>query len=74
MKVDAGRGKLDDALEVLLHQWRDVCEKWSDRTNAEFREHTFEPLERLTSECLRCIDRLRSIFNECHRQCEGRDI
>lgn len=74
MQIDAGRGKLYDALEVARNQWRDVCEGWSDGSNAAFREHTWEPLDRLTSDCLRCIDRLRSILNECRRQCEGRDV
>lgn len=74
MQIDAGRGKLYDAHEVVRHQWRDVCESWSDGTNAAFREQTWEPLDRLTGDCLRCIDRLRSILNECRRQCEGRDV
>lgn len=74
MQVDAGRGKLYDALEVARSQWRDVCDRWSDGTNAAFREQTWEPLDRLASDTLRCIDRLRSILNECRRQCEGSDV
>ncbi len=71
MQVDAGRGKLYDAFEVARAQWRAVGDLWSDQTHADFRERTWEPLEQLAGDTLRCIDRLRTILNECRRQCEG---
>lgn len=73
MQVDAGRGKMYDALEVVRIQWRDVGDSWSDAAHADFRDRTWEPLNAQTEECLRCIDRLRTILNECRRQCEGGD-
>jgi hypothetical protein len=71
MKVDAGRGKLYDAQKVLRLRWDQVSELWSDQIKAEFEEKTWLPLDQLTSEGLRAIDRLAVILNECRRACSG---
>jgi hypothetical protein len=71
MKVDAGRGKLYDAQKVLRGRWDQVSELWSDQVKAEFEEKTWLPLDELTSEALRAIDRLAQILVECRRACSG---
>ena len=71
MKVDAGRGKLYDAHQVIRHQWDAVQEQWSDTVQAEFEETIWTPLDQLTGEGLRAIDRLERILNECRRACTG---
>jgi hypothetical protein len=71
MKVDAGRGKLYDAQQVIRHQWDEVTELWNDEVRAEFEEHVWIPLDELTSDGLRAIDRLARILNECRRACTG---
>jgi hypothetical protein len=71
MKVDAGRGKLYDAQQVIRHQWDEVTELWSDEIRVEFEEHVWQPLDELTSEGLRAIDRLARILTECRRECTG---
>jgi hypothetical protein len=71
MKVDAGRGKLYDAQQVIRHQWDEVTELWNDEVRAEFEERVWMPLDELTSEGLRAIDRLARILTECRRECSG---
>lgn len=71
MKVDAGRGKLYDAQKVLRVRWDQVSETWSDHIKAEFEEQTWRPLDQLTSDGLRAIDRLAQILTECRRACSG---
>lgn len=71
MKVDAGRGKLYDAQKVARLRWDQVSETWTDHVKVEFEEKTWLPLDQLTSEALRAIDRLGVILNECRRACSG---
>jgi len=71
MKVDAGRGKLYDAHQVIRHQWDAISEKWGDQVRAEFEESIWNPLDQFTAEELRAIDRLERILVECRRACTG---
>jgi hypothetical protein len=71
MKVDAGRGKLYDAQKVIRARWDQVSEAWSDQVKAEFEEQTWGPLDQLTSDGLRAIDRLARILTDCRRECQG---
>ena len=71
MKVDAGRGRLYDAQKVVRLRWDQVSETWTDQVKLEFEEKTWLPLDQLTSEALRAIDRLGVILNECRRACSG---
>lgn len=71
MKVDAGRGKLYDAQKVVRLRWDQVSETWTDHVKIEFEEKTWLPLDQLTSEALRAIDRLAVILTECRRACSG---
>jgi hypothetical protein len=71
MKVDAGRGKLYDAHQTIRHRWDEVAETWSDNVRAEFEEKVWEPLDQLTGEGLRAVDRLARILTECRRACSG---
>jgi hypothetical protein len=73
VKVDAGRGKLYDAQKVLRHRWDEVSEKWTDAVRAEFEEQVWGPLDQITSEELRAIDRLGRILTECRRACSGEE-
>lgn len=71
MKIDAGRGKLYDAHQVIRHQWDAVNELWGDQVRAEFEEKIWSPLDQLAAEELRAIDRLERILIECRRACTG---
>lgn len=71
MKVDAGRGKLYDAHQVIRNQWNNVADTWGDQVRAEFEETIWKPLDQLTAEQLRSIDRLERILVECRRACTG---
>jgi hypothetical protein len=73
MKVDAGRGKLYDAQKVIRLRWDQVSETWSDQVKLEFEEKTWLPLDQLTSDGLRAIDRLAQILTECRRACSGEE-
>lgn len=74
MKIDAGRGKLYDAQKVVRLQWDQVAEFWTDSIRAEFEEKVWEPLDQMTSESLRAIDRLARILTDCRRACEGEQM
>lgn len=71
MKVDGGRGKLYDAHQVIRRHWDEVNERWSDAVRADFEEHIWNPLDQLTNDGLRAIDRLARILTECRRACSG---
>ena len=71
MKVDAGRGKLYDAQKVVRLRWDQVSESWTDQVKAEFEATTWEPLDQMTSDALRAIDRLAVVLTECRRACRG---
>jgi hypothetical protein len=73
MKVDAGRGKLYDAQKVIRLRWDQVSETWSDQVKLEFEEKTWLPVDQLTSDGLRAIDRLAQILTECRRACSGEE-
>jgi hypothetical protein len=73
MKVDAGRGKLYDAHKVIRARWDQVSETWSDQVKLEFDEQTWRPLDQLTADGLRAIDRLGQILTECRRACTGEE-
>ena len=71
MKIDAGRGKLFDAHKTIRHRWDAVADTWNDPVRVEFEATVWKPLDDLTAESLRAIDRLASILNQCRRACEG---
>lgn len=71
MKVDAGRGKLYDAHQTIRQRWDTVAEVWNDPVRVEFETKVWEPLDQLTADGLRAIDRLARILTECRRACEG---
>jgi hypothetical protein len=73
MKVDAGRGKLYDAHKVIRQRWDVVTETWTDQVRADFEASTWEPLDRLTGDGLRAVDRLAQILTRCRRECEGEE-
>jgi hypothetical protein len=71
MKVDAGRGKLYDAHQIVRRQWDEVSEFWTDSMRADFEEKIWNPLDQLSDDGLRAIDRLSRIFTDCRRACSG---
>jgi hypothetical protein len=71
MKVDAGRGKLYDAHQVIRHQWDAISECWNDSIRVEFEENIWKPLDQLAGDEQRAIDRLSRILTECRRACSG---
>jgi hypothetical protein len=71
MRVDAGRGKLYDALKQVLHHWDEVDPHWSDQVRKEFEEKMWEPMVGMSEEVLRAMDRLRQVFTQCKNECQG---
>ena len=71
MKVDAGRGRMYDALEQLGHRWEDVEPLWNDQVRQQFEEKIFEPLNILTQDAMRAIDRLSQIFTQARHEIDG---
>jgi hypothetical protein len=74
MRVDAGRGKLYDALKVIRSRWDDVEPHWTDAVRNEFEEKIFDPMVHLTEDALRAIDRLSQIFTQVRNECEGGSV
>ncbi len=73
MKTDAGRGRLYDAHKQLQHRWDDVEPHWTDQVRLEFEENIWGPLNQMTAEELRAMDRLAQIFIQARRECQGND-
>jgi hypothetical protein len=73
MKVDAARGRLYDAHKSLLLHWDDLSEIWTDSVQQEFAEQVGEPLNIVTLDALRAMDRLGQIFAQMKQECEGRE-
>ncbi|QVL30089.1 hypothetical protein KIH39_14600 [Telmatocola sphagniphila] len=71
MKVDAARGRLYDSHKTLRLHWEDLQEVWLDVVKQEFEENLWEPMNLLTLEALRGIDRLGQIFAQMKQECEG---
>ena len=71
MNVDAGRGKLYDALKTLQARWAAAESVWQDATATEFREKIYLPLEALTLDALRAADRLDQLFRQVRADCQG---
>ncbi len=71
MRIDAGRSRLYDAQKTIQNRWLDVCEHWNDEVQKEFESQTWEPLEKLTRDALRAMDRLSVILREMRGDCEG---
>ena len=71
MKVDASRGRLYDSQKGLRNHWDDLSELWTDGVHQDFEEQIWEPMNILTVEALRAIDRLGQIFAQMKMECEG---
>jgi len=71
MRTDAGRGRLYDALKTLQNRWNEIEIHWNDSVRREFEEKIGEPLNVLTEDALRAIDRLSQIFGTARRECTG---
>lgn len=71
MKVDAGRGRLHDALKMLRHRWDEVEPFWTDAVRRDFEEKVLTPLTALSEDALRAMDRLTQVFNQARRECAG---
>jgi hypothetical protein len=71
MKVDGGRGKLYDAQQTIRQRWFEIEGQWNDAVRTDFETNIWQPLDDLTSDELRALDRLARILTECRRACEG---
>ncbi len=74
MRIDAGRGKIYDALKVLRSRWDEVEPHWNDSIRTEFEEKIWEPLGQMSDEILRAIDRLGQVFNQMRNECQDSNI
>lgn len=74
MKLDAPRGRLYDALKVMQHRWEELLLVWNDPVQKQFDETVRIPLENLTTELLRAMDRLGQIFAEARRDCDDDNL
>jgi hypothetical protein len=71
MRTDAGRGRLYDALQQMQHRWDDVEPHWTDQVRGEFEEKIWDPMNHITEDALRAMDRLSQIFRQCRQECSG---
>lgn len=71
MRTDAGRGRLYDALKVIRGRWDEVEPHWTDQMRQQFEEKTWIPLQLLTEDLLRALDRLNQVFNQARNECTG---
>ena len=71
MKTEAARGRLYDALQTLQNRWNEVEIHWNDQVRREFEDKIGEPLNMLSEDALRAIDRLSQIFSLARRECTG---
>jgi hypothetical protein len=71
MKIDGPRGRLYDAQQTIRAKWNETCEHWSDATRGDFEEHVWIPMDQLTSDGLRAIDRLSQLLGQVRRECQG---
>lgn len=71
MRIEAGRGRLYDALKQLRRRWEDVEPLWTDSVRREFEEKILEPLNLIADEALRAMDRLAQVFGQVRRECTG---
>ena len=74
MKIDAGRGRLYDALKQLRLRWEDVLPHWNDSVRVEFENEVWQPLEQLTTDALRAMDQLAQVFQEARQDCDDDNI
>jgi hypothetical protein len=71
MRIDAGRGRLYEALKQLRRRWEDVEPLWTDAVRREFEEKVLEPLNLIADDALRAMDRLGQVFAQARRECQG---
>lgn len=69
MKIDAGRGRLYDALQVIRSRWDEVEPHWTDAMRQEFEEKIWTPLVLLSEDVFRAIDRLSQVFVQARKEC-----
>lgn len=74
MSLDAGRGRLYDALKTLQSHW-DVTEPyWNDTMRLQFVEQILTPLQDYASAALQAIAQMDVILHQMRRDCEGHNF
>ena len=74
MKIDAGRGRLYDALKTIRLRWDEVAVHWNDSMRKEFEEKIWGELEQLTTDALRAMDQLSQVFIQVRQDCDENNI
>jgi hypothetical protein len=69
MRIEAGRGRLYDALKQLRRRWEDIEPLWTDSVRRDFEEKVLAPLNVIADDALRAMDRLTQVFNQARREC-----
>lgn len=70
MRFGASRSQLYDAQKTARARWEAAAEAWNDSTRRDFEEQVWEPLDAQTSDVLRAIDQLSSLFTQVRQDCE----
>jgi hypothetical protein len=74
MKIDAGRGRLYDALKTIRLRWDEVAVHWNDSMRQEFEEKIWTELEQLTLDALRAMDQLGQVFQQVRQDCDENNV
>ena len=70
MRFGANPSQLYDAQKTARARWDAAAETWNDASRRDVEEHVWEPLDAQTSEVLRAIDQLSSLFTQVRQDCE----
>jgi hypothetical protein len=70
MKFGASRSHLYDAQKTVRARWEVVLEDWHDEAQQHFEEKIWQPLDQMTTDALRGVDQLATIFTQIRQDCE----
>lgn len=71
MSLDAGRGRLYNALKTLQGHWDLTEPHWNDAMRVQFVEQVLTPLQDFSAAALQAIDQMEIVLNQMRRDCEG---
>jgi hypothetical protein len=71
MSLDAGRGRLYNAVKTLQGHWDLTEPHWNDTMRLQFVEQVLTPLQELSNTALQAIDQMEVVLHQMRRDCEG---
>lgn len=70
--VQAGAGRLQEALESLQRVWADTAEHWQDDNSRHIEEQHLRPVAEEVSAALTAIGHLSTVLQTARRELEER--